>query len=119
MYSDFFKDLNIIKNLNGIYKLKIKSKNDISDKLFLYFLADFIEYTNSKNSISLFTITNYSFSLQKSLLLSESALMEKLYNLKNISNNIFEYNESATLREVYILKDFDKKEFLEDVFNEI
>jgi len=119
MYSDFFKDLNIIKNLNGIYKLNIKSKNDISDKLFLYFLADFIEYTNSKNSISLFTITNYSFSLQKSLLLSESALMEKLYNLKNISNNIFEYNESATLREVYILKDFDKKEFLEDVFNEI
>ena len=26
IYNDFFKDLNIIKNLNGIYKLNIKSK---------------------------------------------------------------------------------------------
>ena len=119
MYNDFFKDLNIIRNINGVYKLNIKGKNDISDKLFLYFLADFIEYTNSKDSISLFKITNYSFSLQKTLLLSESALMEKLYNLKNISNKTFEYNESATLREVYILKNFNKREFLEDVFNEI
>lgn len=119
IYSDLFKELNLIKKYENFYKLNIKTKNEISDKLFLYFLADFIEIIKAKNSISLFTLQNANFSLQKSLVMSESALIDKLYRLEKISNGIFVYNESATLREVYILKNFNKKEFLEDVYNEI
>ena len=118
LYGDFFKELNIISKHHSFYKLNIKNKNEISDKLFLYFLADFIELNSAKNSISLFTLTNSKFSLQKTLVMSESALMDKLYRLKDISGGIFIYNESAVLREIYF-KEFDKKEFLEDVFDEI
>jgi len=119
IYSDLFKELNLIKKYENFYKLNIKTKNEINDKLFLYFLADFIKIIGAKNSISLFTLQNANFSLQKSLVMSESALIDKLYRLEKISNGIFVYNESATLREVYILKNFNKKEFLEDVYNEI
>jgi len=119
LYSDFFKELNIISKHYDFYKLNIKHKNEINDKLFLYFLADFIELNGIKNSISLFTLTNSKFSLQKSLVMSESALLDKLYRLENISKGIFVFNESAVIREIYIKKEFNKKEFLEDVFNEI
>lgn len=119
LYGDLFKELNIISKHHTFYKLNIKNKNEISDKLFLYFLADFIELNGAKDSISLFTITNSKFSLQKSLVMSESALFNKLYKLENISNGTFIYNESAVLREIYIKKEFNKNQFLEDVFNEI
>jgi hypothetical protein len=117
LYSDFFKELNIISKHLDFYRLNIKTKSDISDKLFLYFLADFIEVVGAKDSISLFTLTNSKFSLQKTLVMSESALFDKLYKLEKISGGIFVYNESAVLREIYIKKEFNKKEFLEDVFN--
>jgi hypothetical protein len=119
IYADFFKELNIINKHLTFYKLNIKSKSDISDKLFLYFLADFIEFTGAKDSVSLFSLQNSKFSLQKTLIMSENALFDKLYKLETISNGIFIYNESAVLREIYIKKEFNKKEFLEDVFNEI
>ncbi len=119
LYGDFFKELNIISKHHNFYKLNIKNKSGISDKLFLYFLADFIELNGAKDSISLFTITNSKFSLQKSLVMSESALMDKLYRLEDISKETFVFSESAVIREVYIKKKFDKNKFLEDVFDEI
>ena len=119
LYGDFFKELNIISKHHNFYKLNIKNKSEISDKLFLYFLADFIELNGAKDSISLFTITNSKFSLQKSLVMSESALMDKLYRLEDISKGTFVFSESAVIREVYIKKEFNKNKFLEDVFNEI
>ena len=119
IYGGLFRELNLIKKHEGFYKLNIKGKNRISDKLFLYFLADFMEKRGLKDSVSLFTLQNDDFSLQKSLVMSENVFMRRLYRLENISGGIFVYKESATLREIYIMKDFDKNEFLEDVYDEI
>ncbi len=116
MYEDFFKELNIIKKFDNFYKLNIKGKNEISDALFLYFLADFIEVTNSKNSISLATLQHGNFSLQKTLIMSENALFDKLHRLKEISNGVFIYSESATLREIYINQSCNKIELLKEVY---
>lgn len=119
IYNDLFKELDFIKKHNDFYKLKIKNKDEINDKLFLYFLADFIEMHKFDVSFSISTIANGKFSLQKTLLMSENIFLDKLQRLKEISNGIFEYNESAVLREVYIKKNFKKEEFLEDIYNEV
>jgi len=117
---NLFSDLNILNSISASgYTLNINATKDISDKVFLYILLDFIElrYQNVVTSISIDEIEKGILSIQKCLCLSENKLYTKIYKLKELTNNKMYYMESSGMRQIYINELLDKSELLNQIFN--
>ena len=119
MSMSLFSDLNIItSSSNGSYTLNIDTTTEISDKVFLYILADFIDikYKNKVESISIDELERGILSIQKSLCMSENRLYGKLHKLKELTNNKMYYSEASGIRQIYINDSLDKLESLKRIY---
>lgn len=114
-----FSDLNIISLLNaGVYSLNINGATEISNEVFLYILADFIEirYKNTIESVSIDELERGILSIQKSLCISENRLYGKIHQLKELTNNKMYYSEASGIRQIYLNESLDKLEILEKIY---
>ncbi len=112
-------ELNIITKLSqSNYTLNINAVTDISDKLFLYILCDYIEiqYESNVTTISMDDIQRGVLSIQKSLCMSENTLYNKINKLSNITDNNFRYSETAGMRQIYITTQIDKIDILKKIY---
>jgi hypothetical protein len=119
MNMSLFSDLNIITPLsNENYSLNINGTTDISNELFLYILADFIEmqYQEKVESISIDELERGILSIQKSLCMSENRLYGKIHKLKELTNNKMYYSEASGIRQIYLNESLDKLDFLKRIY---
>jgi hypothetical protein len=119
MNMSLFSDLNIITPLsNENYSLNINGTTDISNELFLYILADFIEmqYQEKVESISIDKLERGILSIQKSLCMSENRLYGKIHKLKELTNNKMYYSEASGIRQIYLNESLDKLDFLKRIY---
>jgi hypothetical protein len=119
MNMSLLSDLNIITPLsNGSYALNIDATTEISDEVFLYILADFIEinYKNKVESISIDELERGILSIQKSLCMSENRLYGKIHKLKELTNNKMYYSEASGIRQIYLNESLNKSEFLKRIY---
>jgi len=114
-----FSDLNMITSLsNGSYSLNVDATAELSDEVFLYILADFIDmkYKNEVESISIDELERGILSIQKSLCMSENRLYGKIHKLKELTNNKMYYSEASGIRQIYLNESLDKLEFLKRIY---
>ena len=114
-----FSDLNMITSLsNGSYSLNVDATAELSDEVFLYILADFIDmkYKNEVESISIDELERGILSIQKSLCMSENRLYGKIHKLKELTNNKMYYSEASGIRQIYLNESLGKLEFLKRIY---
>jgi len=119
MSMSLFSDLNMITSLsNGSYSLNVDATAELSDEVFLYILADFIDmkYKNEVESISIDELERGILSIQKSLCMSENRLYGKIHKLKELTNNKMYYSEASGIRQIYLNESLDKLEFLKRIY---
>lgn len=119
MNMSLFSDLNIITPLSSVnYSLNINATSEISDEVFLYILADFIEikYKNEVESISIDELERGILSIQKCLCISENRLYSKIHKLKELTDNKMYYSEASGIRQIYLNSSLDKLEFLNRIY---
>jgi hypothetical protein len=119
MNMSLFSDLNIITPLSSVnYSLNINATTEISDEVFLYILADFIEmkYENEVESISIDELERGILSIQKCLCISENRLYSKIHKLKELTDNKMYYSEASGIRQIYVNGSLDKLEFLNRIY---
>ena len=98
-------ELGLIKELpqRGHYEFRIGPKPDLPDAMFLYALHRFMNDGDGPATASLERITFDPGSPGRAFKLDENSIAERLSQINSISKGIFEWSETASLREVQLL----------------
>ena len=105
--------------LENIYTFNRDAKPDITSDLFIYCLYDYISRNKqNKSEISFREIHVGDNCLGQAFKLPETELRERLDRIKDDSNGMFEYKESAQFQKVFCnnFKDIDKDQLLREVY---
>jgi hypothetical protein len=98
-------ELGLIKELpqRGHYEFRIGPKPDLPDAMFLYALHRFMSSGDGATTASLERITFDPGSPGRVFKLDENSIAERLSEINSASQGIFEWSETASLREVQLL----------------
>lgn len=100
-----------------IYSFRSDEKDDITPQIFTYCLNDFWEKTRSNDkTLSLNDIAYSDNSPGQLLKIPEQYLRDRLESLKDDSEGLFQYEESATLQQVIMVKSADTNNLLSKVY---
>lgn len=95
------------------FQLKRGTKPNLSSSVFLYALTEFWQRHSSARTLSIESITHEPGSPGRVFLLDEDSVAERLYSIAHDSGGLFEWSETAGLRQVVSQKPIEEISSLE------
>ena len=102
-------ELGLIKELpqRGHFEFRIGPKPDLPNSIFLFALYNFMISSGETATASLERITFDPGSPGRAFKLDENSIAERLSRIHDLSDGVFEWSETASLREVQLLSKVD------------
>ena len=109
-----FNQLQLIGEQRGEYRIRRMTSTEISKELFCFCLLDYLELHPKNSAVPFADIQHGEKSPGKVFNMAENTLVEYLESFEKIFSNIFEFESTAGMKTLFLLKELptNKKTFL-------